>query len=163
MVNTLDENKPDNIKIFSDLPEFKINGGSIPPDIIVTNSRPDLVILDTATTPQTIYLCELTVCFEKAGNFEAAHLRKKQRYAGLKSDLEEKGFTVYNLPFEVGSRGHISLENKSILGTIHKLCKTPVKLKRFYENICKTSLLCSYAIYLSRGDPWTTTNLLSPV
>ena len=68
------------------------------------------------------------MCFEKAGNFEAAHLRKKQRYAGLKSDLEEKGFTVYNLPFEVGSRGHISLENKSIIGTIHKTCKTPMKL-----------------------------------
>ena len=56
LTNTIIENKPDNIKIFSDLPEFKINGGSIPPDIIVTNSRPDLVILDTATTPQTIYL-----------------------------------------------------------------------------------------------------------
>ena len=94
IVNTLDHSKPAHINIFSDLPEYKVNGGSIPPDLIVTSSRPDLVILDTSTTPQSIFLCELTVCFEKSGNFEAANLRKRSRYAGLKSDLEDKGFIV---------------------------------------------------------------------
>ena len=42
IVNTINDSKPDHIQIFSDLPEFKINGGSIPPNIMVTALRPDL-------------------------------------------------------------------------------------------------------------------------
>ena len=68
-----------------------------------------------------------------------------------------------NIPFEVGSRGHLTLENKSILTIIHKLCKTKTSFKRFCQNISKTSLLCSYAIYLSKEDTWNNSTLLTPV
>ena len=70
MTHTLDENKPENIKIYADLPNFKTNGASLPPNIMVTRSRPDLVLVDSSTSPQTVYLFELTVCFERAGNIE---------------------------------------------------------------------------------------------
>ena len=132
-------------------------------NIMVTASRPDLVVMDTGSSPQTIYLLELTVCFEKIGSFESANERKRTRYTGLAADLEEKGYRVLNIPFEVGSRGQLSLDNKSSLATLHRLCKPQVKFKKFCENICKTSLLCSYSIYLSRSEPWTITSLLSPV
>ena len=42
MVNTLKENSQENIKIFADLDGHNINGQTIPQDIIVTGSRPDL-------------------------------------------------------------------------------------------------------------------------
>ena len=78
-------------------------------------------------------------------------------------DIEDRGFNCKNIPFEVGSRGHLTLEKKSILTIIHKLCNTKTKFKKFYQNISKTSLLCSYSIYLSREENWNNSTLLSPV
>ena len=76
-------------------------------------------------------------------------------------DIQDRGYVCKNIPFEVGSRGHLTLENKSILTIIHKLCKT--SFRKFCQNISKTSLLCSYAIYLSREDTWNNSTLLTPV
>ena len=36
---------------YADFKGAKVNGGTIPPHIMVTNSRPDLVIIDNNTTP----------------------------------------------------------------------------------------------------------------
>ena len=163
MIKTLDENKPETIKLYADLPNYKANGASIPANIIVTRSRPDLVVVDSSTTPQTVYLFELTVCFERAGNIEAANSRKYSRYTGLATDIEENGYQCKNIPYEVGSRGHLTPENRSRLSILHKLCSPKVKFAKFCQNICKTSLLCSYAIYLSRNDPWTGAEYLMPV
>ena len=41
--------------------------------------------------------------------------RKYERYRALSADLQEVGFLCKNSPFEVGSRGHLSLGNKSKL------------------------------------------------
>ena len=41
--------------------------------------------------------------------------------------------------------------------------KKPAQRKTYRrKNISKTSLLCSYSIYLSRNDPWTGASLLQP-
>ena len=136
---TLKQNKPSNIEIYADLEGHNTNGLTLPPHVTVTSSRPDLVIIDTSTTPQTVYLYELTVCFEDLDNFQAE-----------------------NLPFEVGSRGHLTLSNKTKLSILHKLCKPNLNFTKFCQNICKTSLLCSYTIYLSRNHPWTGAPLLLP-
>jgi hypothetical protein len=53
MVNTLKENSQENINIFADLDGHNINGQSIPQDIIVTGSRPDLVVVDSSD--KTVY------------------------------------------------------------------------------------------------------------
>ena len=58
------------------LQNFQTNGGSIPRNIVVTSSRPDLVIVDSSKSPKTVYLYELTVCFEWPGNMESANNRK---------------------------------------------------------------------------------------
>ena len=163
IANTLDANKPENIQIYSDLPNYKTNGASIPAHIMVTRSRPDLVIVDSSTSPQTVYLYELTVCFEREGNMEAANRRKKSRYHSLATDIEDNGFSCKNFPFEVGSRGHLSPDNRSRLSIIHRLCKPNIQFSKFCQNISKTSLLCSYAIYLSRNDPWTGAEYIVPV
>jgi hypothetical protein len=126
----------------------------------VTSSRPDLVLVDTSTQPHTVYLFELTISFEKPGNMEAANQRKYERYTSLCSDIKENGYNCKNIPFEVGSRGHLTLENKSRLSIMHKLCKPKSPFTKFWKNICKMSLVCSYTIYLSRNDPWTGAPLL---
>ena len=163
LAQTLDEKKPDNIKIYSNLPNYKTNGASIPAHIMVTRSRPDLVLVDSSTSPQTVYLYELTVCFERVGNLEAANRRKQSRYSGLATDIEDNGYSCKNYPFEVGSRGHLTPDNRSRLSLLHKLCSPSVTFSKFCQNIAKTSLLCSYAIFLSRNDPWTGAEFIMPV
>ena len=140
------------IKVYADLPGHSINGGTLPPHIAITSSRPDLVIIDSAD--KTVWLLELTVSFET--NFEAAHNRKKVRYTALAQDIVSAGYNCQNIPFEIGSRGHISLANKSTLTVMHSLCKPDERLRTFVLNISKISLLCSYSIFLSRKEPtWT--------
>ena len=85
---------------------------------------------------------------------EAAYKRKYERYTALTEDIKAAGYGCKNIPFEVGSRGHLTLETKSKLSIMHSLCKPK---RRF---VSKTSLLCSY---LSREDPWTECPLISPV
>ena len=157
------ENLPEHIKVYADLDGHKVNGQTIPQDILVTSSRPDLVIVDSSTPVKTVYLFELTCCFEQADNILSANQRKYNRYSSLKTDIEDRGYACKNIPFEVGSRGHLTLENRSKLTIIHKLGKTKTSFKKFSQNISKTSLLCSYAIFLSREDPWSNATLLSPV
>ena len=137
-----------------------INGSTLPPNIAVTSSRPDIVIIDNST--RTVYLFELTVCFENQNNFEAANLRKRERYAGLAEDIRARGFKCCNIPFEVGSRGHLTVSNRASLATMHSICKPKTKFSQFMKNISKISLLCSYSIFLSRDDPWTEVPPLTP-
>ena len=43
------QNKPDNLEIYSDLPDYCINGSTIPQDILTvpgSGSKPDLVIIN---------------------------------------------------------------------------------------------------------------------
>ena len=68
-----------------------------------------------------------------------------------------------NIPFEVGSRGHLTLPNKSKIAMMHELCKPKTKYKHFYQDVSKTSLLCFYSIFLSRLDEWNSPQYLSPV
>ena len=163
MVETLKENAPDNIQIFGDLNGHNINGGTIPQNIITTTSRPDLVILDNSQPTATVYLFELTVCFERYDNILSANRRKHERYVSLAEDIREAGYICKNIPFEIGSRGHITGENKSKLAIMHQICHPKINYTKFWQNISKTSLLCSYTIYLSRNDTWSEIPFLVPV
>ena len=61
LTQTIEEKLPENIKVFADLEGHKVNGLPIPPHIMVTSSWCDLVIVDSSTTPSTVYLFELTI------------------------------------------------------------------------------------------------------
>ena len=56
---------------------------------MVKGSRPDFVVVDSSD--KTVYLFELTVCFERADNIESAYQRKYNRYSPLAADIEESG------------------------------------------------------------------------
>ena len=139
----------------------KVNGMTIPMEVIVTAQRPDIVIIDRSSEKQTVWLFELTCSFEQ--NFEEAHRRKKIRYTHLASDIEDNGYECKNVPFEVGSRGHLTHDNRASLSLIHKLFSPKLKLKRFLQTVSKISLLCSYHIYNSRGESgWSDPPYLRP-
>ena len=121
------------------------------------------VIVDSSTSPQTVYFYELTVCFEREVNIEAANRKKYNSYCGLATDIEHNGYKCKNFPNEVGSRGHLTPDKRSRLCILHKLCKPNIQFSKFCQNISKTSLLCSYAIFLSRNDPWTGAEYIMPV
>ena len=105
---------------------------------------------------------------------EAEYQRKYERHTALSEDIKAAGLNCKNIPFEVGScgQGHLTLETKSKLSLCghltletksKHLCKPKTKFSKFWQNVTKTSLLCSYSIYLSREDPWTEVPLISPV
>ena len=150
LVETIKLDKPEHLDIFADIDGHRCNGLTIPSSVIVTQQRPDLVIIDRSTTPHTVWLLELTISFER--NIEQAHTRKRNRYAFLEEDIKESGYKCNNVPFEVGSRGHITQSNRCNLVTVHKIAKPKVKLATFLKIISKISLLCSYSIFVSRND-----------
>jgi hypothetical protein len=110
-------NKPEHLEVFSDLPGCSINGATIPQDILVVSgqgSKPDLVLLNRKEKKITVL--ELTSPLEH--NIENAYRRKLEKYTPLKTDLEEKGFNVSLVPFEIGSRGYVSKRNRENLITV---------------------------------------------
>ena len=56
LYSTLIENKPEGVKVYADVEGAKVNGGTIPPQIMVTTSRPDLVIVNENTSPTSVTL-----------------------------------------------------------------------------------------------------------
>ena len=48
-------------------------------------------------------------------NIDAAYNRKYKKYTPLKLDLEERGYSVQLIPFEIGSYGYTSVRNKNNL------------------------------------------------
>ena len=154
------KNKPEGITVYADIEGAKVNGGTIPPHIMVTTSRPDLVIINENTTPTTVLLVELTIPFTR--NIEAANTRKRTRYEFLTSDIENAGYKCTNLPLEVGSRGHINSRNRE---TLLFVCHT-FKIRKFQpilKNISKLALLGSYVIFNARSAPdWSGSGYLKP-
>ena len=157
---TLKENKPDHLEIYADLEDCKINGGTVPPDVTLTGSRPDLVLVDRSN--KKVSLIELTITWDTTANTDAARDRKQARYTYLQEDIEEKGFNCLNNPLEIGTRGYISQRNKSTISYLVEICKVR-KQQLFIKTIGKLALLGSYQIYLARNSQdWSSGGLLIP-
>ncbi len=69
---------PENTQMYLDLPGQHTGISTVPVDIVVTNQKPDMVIIDNLGN---VTLMELTVPFE-TNTIQAAE-RKSQRYEGL--------------------------------------------------------------------------------
>ena len=86
---------------YADLNGWRTNGGTIPPDLVLTEQKPDLVIIDRSVLPAKVVLLELTVPWDSSDNFKAAYERKLTRYERLAGDLREKGFYTINSPWRL--------------------------------------------------------------
>ncbi len=135
---------------------------TIPPDVLITSDRPDLVILSRKS--KTISIFELTVPFEN--NIKKDHQYKCHKYAHLAIDLQKCDYSVKFYAVEIGCRGLISCENSNRLysflssTTCFKPCSKDFKnLKR---SLYRTAILASFIIYKARFQPtWCNTPFIS--
>ena len=125
------------------------DGGTIPPEFMITTLKPDIVIIDEKSKIFEIF--ELTVPGEL--RISAAHNLKLEKYQHFSTDILRLKTTV--TPFEIGSNtGYISRENKENIKRIHKYCKREIKLK---NNISAIAVLGSYYIFNNRNiEYWHT-------
>ena len=86
-------------------------------------------------------------------NTEKAHTYKESKYAHLIIDLESKGFTVKYFAIEIGSRGHITPQNKTRLNSILTEFGKPVPLKDFRNTMSKLAIISSFTIYYAKNNP----------
>ena len=138
---------------YTDLPGHQTqDGGTIPPDILVTTLKPDLVIIDRKS--KTLDIFELTVPGETRIN--TAHDLKFEKYQHFTNDIHS--YKVSVRPFEIGSNtGYISRNNKDTLAKLHKFCKKDIKLKQFKRNLSTIAVLGSYFIFNNRNlESWHT-------
>jgi hypothetical protein len=156
------QNKPDHLEVFADLPGCDINGATIPQDILTVSgegSCPDLVLVNRRD--KKIVIMELTSPLE--ANIEAAYTRKANKYTPLKIDLEEKGYSVQLVPFEIGSRGYVSIRNKNNLINIYVSNKISYNVLKLCKELSKISLLCSFSIFHAYQAPsWVNPPFLLP-
>ena len=108
-----------------------------------------------------IALLELTCCFESIA--EAANSRKTISYRDMKTNLEERGYTVFLIPFEIGSRGFINKRNRTTITQILKEFSLKVNPKQLFINMSKIAPLCSFTIFQAQAQPtWQDPPFLKP-
>ena len=149
MASDLTSTSP-NIEVLSDLTNKDENSGTIPPEIIPTVQRPDLVIINRQCKEITIV--ELTVPYET--NIQKEHNYKTEKYQYLISDISSTGYTVTFYAIEIGCRGIITKDNKNrIYKLIKQLSATPPKskyLKDTLQKLTSVAVAASYAIFSAR-------------
>ena len=58
LLNTINKNKKEEVTTFADLNGWRVNGGTVPPDLALTEQIPDLVIIDRSMSPAKVILLE---------------------------------------------------------------------------------------------------------
>ena len=155
LLETINKNKSDQVTVFADLNGWRVNGGTIPHNLVMTEQIPDLVVIDRSETPNKVILLELTVPWDSSNSFQAALERKTARYERLAGDLRDLGYNTLNLPLEVGCRGVINARNHLVLETLCNLMKIRAH-KKLLGSLGRIALLGSYRIWLARhSQEWT--------
>ena len=67
--------------VYADLNGWRVNGGTVPHEMALTEQKPDLVIIDKAAAPVKILLVELTVPWDSSQNFKAGEENSEVRKA----------------------------------------------------------------------------------
>ena len=153
-MDTLKDISDQSWKFYCDLDgATKIAGTTIPPDILPTQQRPDLVLINESC--KSIIIIELSIPFEQ--NIHKTHDYKQNKYASLTADLQEQGYDAKLFCIEIGSRGLITSSNKCNLSSIFPLIsKSQKPMKRVFDKFSKSlsqrAILCSYSIFYSKYD-----------
>ena len=155
IMSCLDQAK---FKVYVDLQGHQTAaGGTLPPEILVTNLKPDLVIIDRQTKKVNIF--ELTVPGEH--RIEISNKLKSDKYQHFLTYITHYKPSV--TAFEVGAQtGYVSKQNKISLSLIHRYCQKNIKLKTFINNISAVAVLSSYFIFNCRNSPeWESSEYFS--
>ena len=144
IVKQIQASNPDK-RIIADLENYSLpGGGTVPPEIVVTNLRPDLVLLDPLT--EDIELYDLTSCADREENINGARVRKSTKYAPLVADLENSGRKASFTPFEVCSLGNIRSDSRK---TLAKLVGKKVS-KKMAKKLAAIAIASSYYLFNTR-------------
>ena len=161
LVDRIVSSKAASMEVYADLDGWRVNGGSVPSDLVATGQIPDIVLLDRVK--KTIVLLELTCPFDSSqSSFKAALDRKTLRNCRLALDCEGLGFTSYNTPLEIGAIGVITARNHAVLAMVAGM--TGIRnVKTLRRTLGKIALLASHRIYLARNSPeWSSGKLVTP-
>ena len=160
LLNTIVKKKKEGIEVFADLNGWRINGGTVPPDLALTEQKPDLVVVDNSAAQKKVLLIELTVPWDSAHNFQAALERKTARYERLTEDLRAGGVDARNLPLEIGCRGVINQRNAANLEYLCNLIGIR-GVKRLKGDLGRIAVIGSYRIWLARNSQeWSSGELI---
>ncbi len=134
---------------------------TVPPDILPTSDRPDLVVLNREK--KTISIFELTVPYEN--NIAKNHQYKCHKYVPLILDLQRIDFNVKYFAVEIGCRGMISKDNTNRLHAFYSsVSNQKVKCKDFKalkSSLCKIAITASFIVYKAKFQPtWCSTPLI---
>ena len=144
-------------KLYADIEGYSLAGATVPPFILPTQLRPDLVLV--WEEGKEILVVELTVPFEP--NIEHAQSRKTEKYTPLISDLNQTGYHAKLVTLEIGARGYIPKQSKAKLMSVIKKLKNNTQPKLICDKISRIVLLCSYSVFNSRNEPvWNIDSLL---
>ena len=122
-------------------------GGTLPPSLVVSNLKPDIVVMDK--TKKTAEIFELTCPSES--RIDISNKLKFEKYEHFVTDITN--FKASVIPFEIGSNtGFISSRNRATLKKIHTYCKKNIKLKQFINNISAIAILGSYYVFNCRNQ-----------
>ena len=114
-----------------------------------TQLRPDITIF--SNNLRKVVLIELTCPCEE--NMESWHSTKINKYLPLKTTIESNGWCVELYAVEFGARGYCS---KSVLCCFKKLGFSNTPLRKTIKKLSKSSMECSFCIWLARNNKdWT--------
>ena len=156
LINIIRPKLHDGFVLFSDMDGFQApHGGTIPPNVLVTNLKPDLFIFNEDA--RLAILFELTCPWDT--NIEKSHDYKEEKYSSLVTDLSQN-FTVLQFSVEVSVRGQLSGPNKARLKSFSYRCCRDAKsvTKSLVNSMSKAALLSSFSIFSARKEP----NWLNP-
>ena len=132
--------------MYADLNGWRVNGGTVPPDLALTGQVLDI---DRSVAPTRVLLLELTVPWDSERSFKAAFDRKYSRYKRLAEDLNNSGYITLNMSFEIGCRGVVNARNHGVLATLCSIVGIQ-GLKQLRGSLARLALLGSYRIWLAR-------------
>ena len=141
---------PPTYKLFADLDGLRAEDNppaTIPPSVLSTPLRPDLVFQENQNT---VRILELTVPTNTPEGLRNAQDRKqnKTEYCILLSDLEDKGWTVSYDTIEIGSLGHFTnCTSEAIVRTLP--LEHIQSTNRTLQEAAKTAISCSQQIFLA--------------
>ena len=92
---------------------FASHGGTIPPHVLVSKLKPDLLLINESSC--TIILLELTCPWD--ANIATSHTFKLEKYSPLVADLSRR-YTVHYYPVEISVRGQVSKSNRARLKSL---------------------------------------------
>ena len=107
-------------------------------------------------------LFELTCPLER--NIHTANTYKRDKYSGMQGDLEDKGWKVHLVPYEVSSRGQILKSTKSSIISTLKDFKIKIKAEQLmFKQLSKIALLSTFSIFHAyQTMEWVSPPLLNP-